>query len=409
MTPIQPSKQLTFLFLLTLVITRAGFAQQTAVVDSSLLDRISALEQQVHEQRSGEDHFMVVGLTTFGFFNTRTVNTAGGVSQVSKTNSLGDATDYEFSPMLLWRHGDKFLMSFEPSFNNDGLSVNWADISWFAAPGLIVRGGYLVIPFGIYNKRLAAGWINKFATDPIGITDIPANSDYGVEVEGGFPLGTMKWSYDVALTNGMQLLLDGELDGTGISDINLNKTVSGRFGLLPFSNSSLEVGVSGLYGNVAAPGSGFVNANTSMFAGDLSFVRTFHPFLVNIKAQYDLVKVNRQPFVSPVDSTKSYSFDNTTKNGFAQISFRSTGAGHNWLKNLELAYRYGNLTTPSGSLWGAKTAASDVALDYWLSWRSVIKVTYEFSNGNSTTDPNIGAGSGNTKTYSWYVQFSIQL
>lgn len=351
---------------------------------------------------------MVVGLTTFGFFNTKTVNTAGGVSVTSKTNSLGDASDYEFSPMLLWRHGDKFLMSFEPSFNNDGLSVNWADITYFAAPGLIFRAGYLVIPFGIYNKRLAAGWINKFATDPIGIPDIPPNTDYGVEVMGGFPLGTMKWSYDIALTNGMQLLPDGELQGTGINDINLNKTISGRLGLLPFSNSSLELGVSGIYGNVAAPGSGYVNANTSMFAGDLSFVKTFSPILINVKAQYDLIKVNRQNFIGQND-TSMYSFDNTTKNGFVQVSARPTGSGKAWLRDFELAYRYGNLTTPSGSLWGSKNDESDIALDYWFSWRSVLKLTYEFNNSNSTTNPAVGPNTGNTKTNTWYVQFSIQL
>lgn len=138
---------------------KAG-AQQT-VVDSSLLDRIAALEKKVAEKRSGEDHFMVAGLTSIGFSSYKTTNTLNGISAVSKGNSFPDANHYEFSPMFLWRHGKNFLLEFEPSFNNNGLSVNWADVSWFAAPGLILRAGYFVLPFGSYAKRLAAGWINK--------------------------------------------------------------------------------------------------------------------------------------------------------------------------------------------------------------------------------------------------------
>ncbi len=46
-------------------------------------------------------------------------------------------------------------MEFEPSYSSGGgLGVNWADVSYFASPGLIIRAGYFVLPFGIYSKRL---------------------------------------------------------------------------------------------------------------------------------------------------------------------------------------------------------------------------------------------------------------
>jgi hypothetical protein len=112
-------------------------AQQTAA-DSALLDRVSALEQQVADQKPGESHFMVVGLTTFGYVSNKTTFTAPGTAgQVMKTNSLGDADYYELSPMLLWRHGNNFLVEFEPSFNGNSLGVNWANISYFAAPQFV--------------------------------------------------------------------------------------------------------------------------------------------------------------------------------------------------------------------------------------------------------------------------------
>src|SRR6185437_11045635 len=88
------------------------FAQNNSVIDSTMLDRLSTLEQKVNDTRQGEDHFMVVGLATFGFVANKTTNTLNGTTLTSKTNSLADADNYEFSPMLLWRHGTKFLMEF---------------------------------------------------------------------------------------------------------------------------------------------------------------------------------------------------------------------------------------------------------------------------------------------------------
>jgi hypothetical protein len=380
---------------------------QQKVVDSALLDRISALEQQVADQKQGESHFMVVGLTSFGFVNNKTRFTPpGGPTQTSKTNSLADVDHYELSPMLLWRHGTKWLVEFEPSFSGGSLGVNWADVSYFAAPGLTIKAGYFVVPFGIYNKRLAAGWIDKLATDPMGIGQ--SGTDYGVEVSGGLPLGNMKWSYDVSLTNGLQLLPDGELQNAGIVDNNNNKMVSGRLGLLPFSNSSLEVGVSGLYGGVADAGSGYNNANASMYGADLSYVKNFNPILLNVKGQINWLKVNRQNYINPTDNS-SYTFDNKTTSAFAQCSIRPIGADNAFVKNLELAFRYVNYTTPGNSVWGQKYKEEDLGLDYWLSWRTVLKFTYAWSHSPSTANVSAGGTPGVTDQSILYLQFSIQL
>jgi hypothetical protein len=399
---------LTLALTLSALVSLEGLAQTPTAVDSSLMDRISALEQQVHEQRSGEDHFMVVGLTTFGFVANKTVTRIAGERQTSKTNSLGDADNYEFSPMLLWRHGDKWLLEFEPSFAGGSLGVNWADISYFAAPGLIIRAGYFVLPFGTYAKREAAGWINKLPTDPLGIADMPPQTDYGVEVEGGFPMGNMKWSYDVALTNGNQLLPDGEIQNAGLTDNNTNKTVTARFALLPFSNSSLELGISGMFGQVGDAGTSYQHLKSAMYALDLNYVKTFSPILVNVKGQYNLMHLDGQQYVNPTDSSW-YTFDNTTRNGFIQASFRPVGSGNKFLKNLEWAMRYTKLETPKNSLWGETTDVESIGLDYWLSWRTVLKFGFESSNGTSTISSELGGVGAVTKSSSFYLQFSIQL
>ncbi len=395
--------------LLLLLIAISGFLQnlkaQQTTIDSSVYDRLAELEKQAAYKKPGEDHFMVVGLATFGFVANKTTITSNGFSQVSKTNSLADADHYEFSPLLLWRHGQKFLLEFEPSFDGNSIGVNWADISYFAAPGLIIRAGYLVIPFGTYSKRLAAGWIDKLPTDPTGVADLPPGSDFGVEVEGGLPLGNMKWNYDISVTNGMKLLPDGEIQSAGIVDNNKNKTITARLGLLPFSNSSLEIGVSGLFGTAGDENSPYQGTRSRMYAADLNYVKLFNPILVNIKGQYNYIHIDRQNYINPNDST-SYTFDNNTNTGFAQISIRPTGSGNKLVKNLEAAFRIGNFNTPGNSLWGQKSTIVEAGILYWLSWRTVLKLGYQSNKGNSTA---LGDPGTNTKSGSLFLQFSIQL
>ncbi|MDQ6761486.1 MAG: hypothetical protein M3015_02530 [Bacteroidota bacterium] len=379
-------------------------AQQTAV-DSALTDRVQVLEQAAADRKPGEDNFMVAGLMTFGFASHRTK--AGGVT--TKSNSIVDGDNFEFSPLLLWRHGKKFLLEFEPTFAGDQLGVNWADVSYFAAPGLIIRAGYLVLPFGSYSKRLAAGWINKFATDPEGVADFPPLSDYGVEVEGGFQAGTMKWNYDFAISNGMQLNEDGTIQNANLSPTNNNKNFTGRIGWLPLSNSSLEIGLSGMTGKLGDPKSHFSNARSDMFAADLNLVENIHIFQLNIKGQYNAIDIKQSNYINPSDSS-SYSFSNHTATGYVMAALRPIQAPGNVLKNFEIAARYGNYTTPKNSLIGMKDNSWALGLNYWINWRTVVHLTYESVKSESTISENLGGTPGLiTKENSVYLQFSIQL
>jgi hypothetical protein len=393
------------LFISVLISLQNKLNAQQTVVDSTLLNRVQTLEDQAADRKPGEDNFMVAGLTTFGFVSHSVK--ADGIT--TKSNSIVDGDNFEFSPLFLWRHGSKFLMEFEPSFSGDQLGVNWADISYFAAPGLIIRGGYLVLPFGTYSKRLAAGWINKLATDPEGVADVPPLSDYGVEVEGGFQAGIMKWSYDVAVSNGMQLNQDGTLQNANLSATNNNKNFSGRIGWLPFANSSLELGLSGMTGKLGDPGSKFENAKSNMFAIDLNLVENINPFQLNIKGQYNIIDISQSDYINPNDSS-GYSFSNRTTTGYIMAALRPVLSSNNFIKNCELAVRYGNYTTPQNSLIGMKDNSFAIGLNYWISWRTVVHLTYETIKSTSTVSENLGGTPGAVTTgNSIYLQFSIQL
>jgi len=395
----------SFFFLLVLSFVKPLMAQSQT--DTALTNQVNNLSQELNKLKEGDSHFMIVGLTTFGFISQKTTNTLGGIKTSAKYNSLGDADNYELSPMFLFRHGDNVLVEFEPSFNGTDLGVNWAAISYFLTPGVIIRGGYFVLPFGTYSKRLAAGWINKLASDPAGVN--PAGTDFGVEIEGGIPLGSMKASYDFAVSNGFQLNPDGTLGSVGISAIQNNKTFTGRIGLLPFANSGLEIGLSGLIGNLAYPGNAqnpYSNPSVSMYGLDFNLVKNLSPFQLNIKGQYSLVKVNRQNFINPGDSTQTYSFDNSTKSGYGQVSLRPFLLENKLLKNFELAYRYTNYISPSGSTWGQNYKENDFGLDYWLSWRTVLKITYEDIQVQGTSSPILSGIQGSTQTNRLILQFS---
>jgi hypothetical protein len=67
-------------------------------------------------------------------------------------------------------------------------------------------------------------------------------------MSGGLQAGKMKVNYDIALTNGFNINTDGSLTNPGIVDNNLAKTVCGRFGWLPLSNSSAGAGCIGPVG-----------------------------------------------------------------------------------------------------------------------------------------------------------------
>ncbi|MBI1343614.1 MAG: hypothetical protein GC171_11825 [Terrimonas sp.] len=400
-----PAKYFQLLFLVLMV--AINLSAQDNAADSVLNERLSAIEKDIHYNKPGQEHFLITGLATVGFSAQKINNTVDGFTTREKTNSLGDVDHFEFSPMLLWRHGQKLLMEFEPSFSDNGLGVNWADISYFAAPGLILRAGYLVLPFGTYSKRLAAGWIDKLATDPMGIADMTP-TDYGIEMEGGLPLGKMKMNYDIALSNGSQLMNDGTISSGDITDNNTNKTLTARLGWLPFSNSTLELGISGMFGKLGDAGTPFANASGKMYAADLNYVNTFQPVLVNIKSQFNFQDITGEPYPDPRDPSQTYSFKNHTSSSFIQCALRPTGAGK-LIRNFELAGRYTHFDTPANSLFGSRQSSVAAGLNYWLSWRSVVKLTYEAYKGKSTASKFLDAYTGLTKTSALYLQFAIQL
>jgi hypothetical protein len=218
----------------------------------------------------------------------------------------------------------------------------------------------------------------------------------------------MKWSYDVAISNGMQLLPDGTTQNAGITDNNKNKTITARIGWLPLSNSSLELGASIMSGKVGDAGTKSQNVMANLYALDLTLVENIKPFQLNIKGQYSITNIGHADYINPTDSS-TYSFNNHSTTGYIMASLRPVVA-KSFIKNFEVAGRYGNYTSPANSLFGTKDNSLALGLNYWLNWRTVVRYTYEAINGTSRVSTNLGGTPGaTTKSNSMYLQFSIQL
>ena len=391
----------------TLEVTKIG-DKYYLIQDHKAVDTVKYVP--VDQHRKYDSHFMVAGLTTIGFNHTWTTTTSGGVTTKTKSNNIGDRDNFEFSPMLLWRHGDKFLLEFEPSFTADGLGVNWANVSYFVTPGVILRAGYIVLPFGTYSKRLAAGWINKFGYDPIGATSAPVGSDWGVEVSGGAQTGKMKINYDISLSNGFNLGADGQVSNPGLTaNNNIAKTVCARFGWLPLANSSLEIGVSGLYSRAGLDTGASHNVAAMMGAVDMQYIYAKKPIQITAKAQANMAQVSNYSYAVPGDSTGAqYTFKNLSYGYYAMLSFRPV-VDNKILRNFELGGRLSQYHTPTGAAWENHVTQVDVALDYWINWRTVVKLCYENLQQSNPLNTTIGLTDSKAQSHIIQVQFAIQL
>ncbi|HLG36178.1 MAG TPA: hypothetical protein VI757_14970 [Bacteroidia bacterium] len=361
-----------------------------ACAQDSIQDQIQTLKDEIKSLKSEEQtHFMVRGFTQFGL-------------EASDENINFNMTS--FNPLLLWRQGDRFLfegeLEMEYMANQFRINLGYANASLIVSKGLVVRVGKFLIPFGTCVEKFHPSWINKFVTMPLGVghDGIAPISDIGVEIRGGLQLGKSKMNYSLYAVNGPGIK-DGmeEPDEAGMlsfenaTDNNNNKAIGSRIGILPLSNSSLEIGFSGYYAMPGAEESPFMgdtlnedlnykDVTASLAAVDLSFVKVISPLkgILDIKGQYTLSNISDATYFNPEDTSR-YTFTNNSMAYYAQLAYRPAMATNKVLQNLEVAGRYSVCNTPEGSLWHSKQSQIVLGLNYWIEWRTVIKINYQMT------------------------------
>jgi len=255
-----------------------------------------------------------------------------------------------------------------------------------------IRAGKFLLPFGSFGEKLHPAWINRLATRPLGFghDGITPMSDVGVELRGAFQLSSAKINYQVYGINGPQLKTGlMEPDEAGMlmfmyqKDNNLDKSIGGRLGLLPFSNSMMEIGFSGLSGKVGAEGSIYEDVKANLYAIDFSLVKNinFLKSVIDVKGQYNYTRVGDANYADPNNPGLTYDFKNISNSYYTQLSVRPAFVSSNFIKNLEFVGRYSAMQTPEGALWEQNPTQTALGLNYWLDWRTVLKLGYQNTDG----------------------------
>lgn len=353
------------LFLIVLSFASATAIKAQAVYDSSMLN-------PPQYPKDGQNKFAIFGNAEMTYSSNKNERQFG---------------DVNFKPIFLWKVSDQLFVEAETEFETGGgsldIGLEYANMCYIVNKYVTLHAGRFLPKFGAYRGRFGEGYLNRFANDPVGFGDggIGAMNEVGVGAQGGFGVGDSKINYDVYVSNGPILLTDtanaGQFEYEGYIGNNKGKAIGGRFGLLPLSNSSLEIGYSFQRKNKTGdPGSGYENTGLFMQAADLNY----YTHLTGIQSDFRLLaewkyqKVDKAVYFDVLN--KPYTFINNPSAYYIAAMIRPAHL-QNFLHNLEVAGRYSKFKTPVEAPWGGGDKKQwDISLDYWLGWNSLVKFTY---------------------------------
>ncbi len=409
--------------LLGLLLSGATYGQDSTQTQSNAEPVLSAAP--------GKTKVMLTGVAWIGF--QADLNNPDKTAPTTNFNSFG------FSPLILAKLSDKLFFEGELEIQNSGdeenaaaFDLEYAKISYHVCKNVTIGAGKMLSPFGAYGEKWEPIITERFANSPLRPDDefLPDDSHLywgaimGVDLRGIIPMGNGRLSYAAYVSNGPILLTDpgtgGLTQGENQNDNNNNKEIGGRIGILPLANSSLEIGISGKHSKVGGLQDSvysiegqvmnYRNIGSSALAIDWNYVRPVSSIssIIGIRGQWTRSKVDDAFYAVPdgfapkagdyaAGDSSLYTFDNVMSSYFAQLSFRPAMIDNAFLKNLELLFRYNSLTAPKDAAWGPKDGNGnggavtrlDIGLDYWLSWRTGLRMTYETTSLPDGTDQNM--------------------
>lgn len=337
----------------------------------------------------GAEKMLLAGEFFTSWQNTKIDAYKGAPSITS--SSFGSNPAYPTGLMLmpLIKLNDKLFLDVQVQVSSaSGAAFNEGIIYYHVGNGLNIFTGFFQPRSGIY-EGIMDDFTNRYTSTPVGM-GIGVASQAGVGIQGGLQCGSSKVNYQLYVANGPQLVVDstgatnGQLTYGNLAAINMPKAVGGEIGFLPFSNSSLEVGLSGQYmGSAGLRGTPLENISTTSIAAYLNYYHIFSPVMVRLQGQYEMTQTqgyNLYMNSSDTSSVKVPSFNNVLSGWFAGITLRLSGSQSPFLSNLELGARMSQLTLPQDSLcmWRQKPLnQTTVSLTYWFTWKLPLSIAYD--------------------------------
>lgn len=415
----------------------AAQATQTSQEIDSIKAELNNLKSQVKASNSTSNKFVMLGdaFTGFKYVNDRN----------NSTNNKLSMTTTGINPVFLFTVKDKLIVESEIEFqlrgNNpsgsgfaqgEGLEIEleYMNLGYILNKYMIIRAGSFFSSYGTFEDWQHQRITNRMTSRPLGIGHggLEPGTSLGFNLRGAFPVGTAKLNYSIDLVQAPTLNMGtgeigadsvsarkanqstaGELEYEVITDKRMTKNIGGRIGLLPFSNSTLELGVSAHYGKVGARGTINENTAATFWGLDLAYSKDVDDLKGTLlfRTQYDNLSVGdaiySYSFLDVLGNTKTSvlpTFTNKSNSYYFQLSYRPTMAKSKFLRKCEIVGRYSNQQIPVGAKWvndspsgrtyGYKSQTG-LSLVYWMAWNANLKFSYEANRWqdyrNSTLNP----------------------
>lgn len=328
--------------------------------------------------------------------------TGGAEAQFVADSGQAGFRNIKFHLAPLISLGDKLFLISEIEIETlDGqvdFGLEQVHLNYQILPNLTIYAGRFLPKFGHYRGMMGEGYLNRFATNPVGFGDggIGPMVETGMGIVGGFQMGYSKLNYDLYLSNGPQLIANdpsmaGNFEYEGFWNNNKNMAFGGRVGFLPFPNSCLELGLSTLHkAKTGDINTTYNNIGSTWMAYDLSFYHNITPMksILRVYGEYKTMKVDQATY--PDDGAGSFK-NNKSSAWYLQGSLRPNGFESQFIDNMELSLRYSTFTTPDNAPWGNAASYSDLipgntthqmaySLNYWLAWDCLLKFSYQTQN-----------------------------
>jgi hypothetical protein len=313
----------------------------------------------------------------------------------------GDVSTFSasFNPIFLWELTPKILfdgrLEIEPSGGGTNVNLVNAQISYLLNDYIALGVGEFFSPSNVFVERFEPQWINKLPDRPIGIYHgVLPNISVGAQVRGGFPIGPTRVDYALYVSNGPTLnTFDagtaGTLDFNSYTDNNDDKAIGGRVGFLPIPG--VEVGYGFETSKPGFQGTTFADVRALVQSVDLEITRDSDLLKgrVNLFAQYAWSKVDHAVY-DPDGSLGFGPLPLTAKRdgGYAEIAYRPTKLDIDFLRNVEMIFRWDHLSADPSGLGDPAETRLTIGLDYWLSPSTVIKAAYEWDKPNGERNRN---------------------
>jgi hypothetical protein len=386
-------------------VSKQGSVESHSVADTH--KEVAPRQEEAETQAAGEMHTGVTGNVApsvaqleASLFGTTKFLLAGWAEGMFEARN-GEVSTFSasFNPIFLWELTPKLLfdgrLEIEPSGGGTNVNLVNAQISYLLNDYIALGAGEFFSPSNVFVERFEPQWINKLPDRPLAIYHgLLPNISVGAQVRGGFPIGPTRANYAFYVSNGPVLnnfdaRTAGTLDFNSYTDNNDNKAVGGRVGFLPIPG--VEVGYGFETSKPGFQGTTFSDLQALVQSVDLEITRDSDLLRgrINLFAQYAWSHVDHA--VYDPDGSLGFgplAFTSKQDGGYAEIAYRPTKVDIDFIRNLEMIFRWDHLSRDPSGLGDPWETRWTLGLNYWLSPSTVLKAAYEWDQPSGEPNRN---------------------